>query len=93
MPSPMDMLLAQVDWKCVTCGVSMKVGCDCQAKRDADRVMLRCPKCMTEKRVDRDDSDPPGTAVVEVRCPDCNGGDFDCPTYFDAAGGELQWNE
>lgn len=89
MPSAIDRLLDQVDWKCVVCGVSTKVGCDCWAKRDAERVTLRCPKCKTEKRVDRDESDPAGTAVVEVQCPECNGGDFDCPTYFGSDGLEL----
>jgi hypothetical protein len=35
MRSPIDALLDRVDWKCVTCGVSAKVGCDCHAKFDA----------------------------------------------------------
>jgi hypothetical protein len=36
-----------------------------------------------------DDFDPPGTAVVELLCPECNSGDFASPAYFDAQGNEL----
>ena len=34
-------------------------------------------------------ADPAATARIEVMCPDCSGGDFSMPEYFDAAGQQI----
>ena len=71
---------------CVKCGQKGGPGsCDCW-------VMLECIKCSKRRWVERDEFDPPGTAKVRVQCPDCNPGDFDSPSYFDAAGRELHFD-
>ena len=53
-------------------------------------VTLRCPKCLKTKQAKMQDSDPEGTARVDIQCPECNGGDFDTPRYFDETGKELE---
>jgi hypothetical protein len=53
-------------------------------------IKLICKKCGQAKMVSRD-GDPPGAAEVLIMCPDCNPGDFDAPTYFDADGREVTW--
>lgn len=58
-----------------------------------DFVTLRCSKCEKEMRARKDDTDPLGTVVVEIQCPDCNSGDFDSPVYFDADGLEIPFEE
>jgi hypothetical protein len=62
------------------------------SKRPSPRppaVILRCPSCAKEKGTWKHKSDPVGTAVVQSRCPECCGGDFDTPIYFDHAGKEI----
>ena len=55
-----------------------------------DLVILRCPICKKEKKVDRHKSDPPGCTVVETACPDCSrSGDFEIVDYFNAAGAQI----
>lgn len=49
-------------------------------------ITLRCPKCKKSMQTPADESDPEGTAVVEIMCPECNAGDFDSPSYLDASG-------
>ena len=55
----------------------------------ASMVQLRCPQCRRTKRVPRDRSDLPGTAVVQARCPGCVGGEFDEIFYFDVDGKQI----
>lgn len=51
------------------------------------RVTLHCPKCRRTKRVLKDETDPEGTAKVEVVCDKCDdGGGFPEIHYYDAAG-------
>jgi len=52
-------------------------------------VTLRCPECHRTLRVRKDPSDPPRTVIVQARCPECVGGDFDEVLYFDKAGKQL----
>ena len=68
--------------RCVKCGATLRDGCDCW-------VTLRCGKCGKTRRVERDKTDPPQTAEVHVLCPECVGGDFDEPTYFDRHGEQI----
>ena len=84
MAAPIDMMLNGVDFKCTRCGTSQKVGCKC-----FEKVTLYCPKCKRRQKSTREADDPPGTAVVIIQCPKCNGGDFDTPKYQDANGAEL----
>jgi hypothetical protein len=54
-----------------------------------DMVRLRCPKCQKERDVVKEQSDPPGTAVVQVACDGCNQGDFEDVMYFRADGSQI----
>lgn len=55
-----------------------------------DMVTLRCPKCGRTKRVVRDKTDPPGTAVVEANCDKHSAeGCAEEVFYFDANGKQL----
>lgn len=38
MRSPIDAMLDHVDWTCVVCGTSMKIGCDCYEKTKAAAI-------------------------------------------------------
>lgn len=80
MPSPVDtMILNSV--RCTKCGAAYG-GCSCWEK-----VTLRCPTCKRTMRVTKDETDPAGTAVVEVLCDRCDdGGGFPEVHYYDAAG-------
>jgi hypothetical protein len=53
------------------------------------KVTMRCPSCGKEKRVNLDDGDPSGTAIVETECPKCVDGGFSYVRYYDADGEEL----
>lgn len=75
--SPIEMM---VDRAC---------GFDREAAEKRPTVTLRCPKCQRTRAADQDATDPPGTAVVQAQCPECVGGDFDEPLYFDASGKQL----
>jgi len=59
----------------------------------AERVYLQCPKCKWKIRVKRDETDPPGTALVVLMCGKCNSGDFDEAQYFAADGAQLRYVE
>ena len=86
MTAPINQMIDALDLKCTRCGVGRKIGCDCWAP-----ITLRCPKCHRTQESHRDDSDPPGTAVVEAPCNRCdNGGDKPETLYFDAKG--RQWD-
>ena len=54
-----------------------------------DSILLHCIACGRRKQARRDPTDPPGTAVVQARCPECVGGDFDEVLYFDASGKHI----
>ena len=80
--TPLDMMLDKVDWTCTRCGAPKTKGCDCWSE-----VKLRCPQCKRTKMVTRDESDPAGTAVVDVLCDRCDdGGGFPETHYYDAKG-------
>ena len=50
-------------------------------------LILRCPQCKRTMRATREDTDPPGTAVVETACDRCDDGGGSPEThYYDAAG-------
>ena len=53
------------------------------------QIMLGCPKCGKSQGAALHESDPEGTALVKIICPDCNPGDRDMPRYFDRYGTEL----
>ncbi|MBA3904817.1 MAG: hypothetical protein C0522_14280 [Rhodocyclaceae bacterium] len=55
----------------------------------AGTIALVCPKCSKTLQVARDETDPVAAARIEVMCPDCSGGDFSMPEYFDAAGQQI----
>jgi hypothetical protein len=79
--SPIDRLMDKVDWHCVRCGAPMGT-CECWVK-----VKLRCPRCERSQLVTREPHDPPGTAVVEYPCPQCDKiYDRATPQYYDARG-------
>lgn len=74
--------------RCVNCGA--KPGeCDCWS------VALRCPQCKRTKRVGRETSDPPGTAVVAAVCNDCADQMRNVPDvlFFDADGKPLPFEK
>jgi len=51
------------------------------------KITLRCPECKRTMRAVKDDSDPLGTAIVEVLCDKCDdGGGFPETHYYDANG-------
>lgn len=84
MPAPIEIMLDKVEFKCTRCGTPQTVGCKC-----FEKVMLYCPKCKRRQKSTREADDPPGTALVTIQCPKCNGGDFDSPKYQDKDGNEL----
>ena len=67
--------------RCTKCGARFG-GCDCWIK-------LRCPCCGKTKSAERDNTDPPGTAVVETTCDECDNGDFAEVVYYEAHGAQL----
>lgn len=74
---------------CTKCGVRGVGNCGCWVK-----VTLRCPQCGLTRRVVKDDSDLPGTSVVQMVCPDCaelapSGADVTQVLYFDACGNQI----
>lgn len=52
-------------------------------------ITLRCPDCGIELQVERDDTDYPEAAVLEVRCDKCDDGDFAESVYLDADGKHI----
>jgi DnaJ-class molecular chaperone len=78
--SPIESLV-DAAVRCTRCGARMGQ-CGCWVK-----VKLRCPNCHRTQEVVKEDTDPVGTAVVEVACPDCQGpGDRPETHYYDAKG-------
>lgn len=78
--SPIERLIGG-HMQCVRCGAAMGK-CDCWTA-----ITLRCPQCQRTKEATRDDTDPPGTAVVEALCDTCDdGGGFPGVHYYDAQG-------
>ena len=56
-------------------------------------IMMHCPTCGREQYARRHWTDPPGTAVVQARCPECIGVDGDEVIYFDAQKQQLTISE
>lgn len=56
-------------------------------------IRMECPKCHRRMNSIRDKHDPPEAVKVFIQCPECNGGDFDTPRYFNASGEEVRWVE
>lgn len=57
-----------------------------------DRILLWCPECEMRYVADRVDTDYPEATLLEMRCPECVGGDFDLSTYYDAKGNEVLYD-
>jgi len=71
--SPIEMM---VDQAC---------GFDASKMPDVEYVTLKCTHCGRTKRAPKDETDPQGTARVEVACPECTGsGDRPEVHYYDA---------
>jgi|HubBroStandDraft_6_1064221.scaffolds.fasta_scaffold00056_31 hypothetical protein len=50
-------------------------------------IMLYCPECKRRKEAPIDVTDPPGTAIVEALCTECDSGGFKPETrYYDSEG-------
>lgn len=56
---------------------------------NTDKIMLECTNCGRKKRVSRDLSDPPGSALMQTQCDRCNRGNYTPEFYFDAQGREI----
>jgi hypothetical protein len=54
-------------------------------------LILRCPQCSRIMAIERMPHDPPTATLMEVRCAQCNAGDFDSASYFDVRGREVTW--
>ncbi|KRG43218.1 hypothetical protein ARC78_07585 [Stenotrophomonas pictorum JCM 9942] len=52
-------------------------------------ILLRCPDCKRELQVQRDEMDYPEAVRVEVRCDQCDDGDFAEVMHFDADGQHI----
>jgi formate dehydrogenase maturation protein FdhE len=88
MPSPMDAIISRTKFSCTLCGAAMGT-CNCWT-----RIRLECPDCKSVKRTYQDGSDPPGTALVVARCPDCDdSGKYPDILYFDASGKQIKETE
>jgi hypothetical protein len=97
MPSPLESMID------AACGFDRESYRREQAAirgRDADNdwLILFCPgprrdghKCSEIMAVERADHDEPSATVLEIQCPECNGGDFDSPAYYDGNGRELPY--
>lgn len=55
-----------------------------------NKITLHCPKCGKSQENDRQPYDPPKATKVHIECPECNGGDFGEPHYFDADGNDIE---
>lgn len=73
---------------------SIEMMVDHRSNYKPDLVTLRCPKCERTKRVLRDETGLPGTAVVEAICDKCDpGADRAEVFYFDAQGKQIMFSE
>lgn len=52
-------------------------------------ILLRCPECKREMEVQRDEHDYPEAVRLEVRCDECDDGDFAEVCQYDAAGKHI----
>src|SRR6185312_15219308 len=72
VPSPMERMID------AACG--LRPG-EAPPSRPAP-VKLECPKCAAERMVERSDTDPPNTYIVQLTCPKCHdAGDFQEVNY------------
>jgi hypothetical protein len=67
---------------CSICKTPMNVGCDCW-------VNLECTGCGRKRSAERDATDPPGTALIKMLCPECAKGDRSLIDYFDKGGRQI----
>lgn len=62
--------------------------------RSSEFVLLRCPTCNKERRVEKHETDPAGTVTIVLECHNCDhrrgGGTFDDPCYLDKNGKKLK---
>lgn len=88
MKSPIDTLLDKVDFRCTRCFAKSGT-CGCWVKN----IKLRCPECKRSKMVYREDTDPPGTFIVECLCDKCDDGGSRPETfYFDKRGKQIMFD-
>jgi hypothetical protein len=52
-------------------------------------VRLLCPNCKCESRVRLEKDEPKECALIELKCPECIGSDWEQIAYFDNHGREL----
>lgn len=78
--SPIEAAMGRV-MRCTRCTALMG-NCNCW-----DKITLRCPDCGRTKQAYKDQSDPPGTAIVEAPCDKCgHGGNKPETHYYDVQG-------
>jgi hypothetical protein len=53
------------------------------------KIRLYCRTCKRSQYADKEDTDPPNCAIIDVTCPDCNHGDHVLVDYFDEAGRQI----
>lgn len=53
------------------------------------KIRLYCRQCGRSQYVDKDETDPPNVAIIDVDCPDCNDGDRELVDYFNAEGHQI----
>lgn len=56
---------------------------------DGEWLILFCPSCGRFMADEHGETDPPKATLLELKCEQCNHGDFDSPGYWDGAGREL----
>lgn len=53
------------------------------------KIRIYCHTCKRWKCIDKDSSDPPNAAIIDVTCPDCNPSDRTLVDYFDEEGRQI----
>lgn len=72
--------------RCVKCGATLRNGCDCWLE-------LKCPLCGKTRTVERDKSDPAGTAEIHYPCTECGDESVAEVSYFDRQGKKIRASE
>lgn len=55
-----------------------------------ETITIVCSGCGKRVETPRDETDHPDAVELHgIRCPDCDNGSFDMPTFFDTEGNEL----
>ena len=55
-------------------------------------LRLWCPVCFRSLISKREAYDYPESILLVLRCPECVGGDYDDPSYFDEDGAEVDYD-